>query len=413
MTLYPFQEEGSRWLAERNRAYLADFMGCGKTVQACDAARRVGAKSVLVICPASATENWRREWKEWGTQGVPFAPRSFDYVRRNDRIMGQWDLVIIDEAHYCKSRNAKRTIAALDVARKSRRVWLLSATPMPNHPGELWAPLRALWPEIPKALGLNSHQQWMQHFCRFVDTKFGPKVYGSKNTDDLKPYLKQIMLRRTIEEVGLQLPPLRVDVSLLPKDPGINEDDDMHRALAAMEREEALGDDAQMARLRRTLGEFKAPAIADILAEELRERQYPKIVVLAYHHSVLDVLRKKLSPFGVMGFDGSTPAQSRQFAIDVFRDDPSIRVFVAQQTAAGIAVNLQVASEIVLVEPSWSPDEDAQAISRIHRIGSTHPCRARIFAVAGTLDEAMQRVRASKIKMQVSLGLRDGKDAAQ
>jgi SNF2 family DNA or RNA helicase len=214
-----------------------------------------------------------------------------------------------------------------------------------------------------------------------------------------------------------------VDVSLLPKDPGLNDDDDdddddegMHRALAAMEREEALGDEAQMARLRRILGEFKAPAIADIIAdiiaEELKERQYSKIVVLAYHHSVLDTLRKKLSPFGVMGFDGSTPTQSRQFAIDVFRDDPSIRVFVAQQTAAGVAVNLQVASEIVLVEPSWSPDEDAQAIARIHRIGSTHACRARIFAVAGTLDEAMQRVRASKIKMQVSLGLRDGKDAA-
>jgi len=412
--LYPYQEEGVRFLLNHDRAYLADEMGLGKTVQAARAAYyytngRGGHVNALVIAPASALENWRREWKEWGPPGN-FAAISYSSRALRDGTArgGDWDVVILDEAHYVKNPRAKRTLAALNVARSAPRTWLLSGTPMPNHPGELWAPIRALWPEVPARLGVKSHWGWFTKFNHWTQTRYGPRPYGVKNADILREELRNFMLRRRLEDVALDLPPLRVDVSLLPKDAGFEtaleragvDPENLMKRLEAEDTEEG-----STSRLRRLLGEYKAPRIGEILLKELDDRAYPKIVVLAYHRAVMGRLRGQLSPHGVVGFHGGTPPAERQEAIDTFREDPTVRVFLAQQTAAGIAINLQMASEIVLVEPDWTPNGNAQAIKRIHRIGQDRPCRARIFAVAGSLDEGLMRTVATKTRIQADVGL--------
>ena len=74
-------------------------------------------------------------------------------------------------------------------------------------------------------------------------------------------------------------------------------------------------------------------------------------------------------------------------------------MFLAQQGAAGTGITLTRASEIVLVEPSWSPAYNEQAIKRIHRIGQEHPCRARLFAVPDSLDAALMVTLARKTVM--------------
>jgi SWI/SNF-related matrix-associated actin-dependent regulator of chromatin subfamily A-like protein 1 len=410
LKLFDYQQEGVEFLASRRRGYLADDMGLGKTAQAIRAAVRGGSRRTLVIAPASAIPNWYAEWKLWGN-GAVFGAMSYDRLVRSDTVKGgDWDVVILDEAHYVKTRGAKRTLAALTVARDAPRAMLLSGSPMPNHPGELWAPLRALWGEIPSELGIRCYSEWLDVFTRWQQTIYGPKVWSAKNLGLLRPHLQRVMLRRRLEEVGLQLPPLRIDAHLLPKDRTFDEaleraGMDADQLGEAMEGES--GEDGSLSRLRRYVGEYKAPRVAELITDELAHRAYSKIVVLAHHHSVLEILRDRLAPFGVVGFDGTTPIPQRQVAIEDFRTG-SARVFVAQQSAAGIAINLQVASEIVLVEPPWSPDELLQAVKRIHRIGSTEPCRARLFGVADTLDEGMTATRVRKARMAVELGFQGG-----
>jgi SWI/SNF-related matrix-associated actin-dependent regulator of chromatin subfamily A-like protein 1 len=407
--LFPYQQEGVDFLAARPRAYNADDMGLGKTVQAC-AAAALFSRRTLVVAPASALPNWYREWQVWGNSGS-FAAVSYDrLVRRQGEFEGRdWDVVILDEAHYTKTRGAKRTIAALTLARDAQRCWLLSGTPMPNHPGELWAPLRALWPGVPRQLGIERYSEWLDRFCRWTPSIYGPKIWGGKNLEQLKPYLRRLMIRRRLEDVGMQLPPLRVDVHLLPNDGSLDaalaqQELDPASIRAMMRAEELQGEEASLSRLRRLLGSLKAAAVGELVAEELKTRQYRKVVVLAHHHATLDILRRALEPYDVVGFTGKTPAWERQAAIDDFQLGAA-RVFLGQQTAAGIAINLQAASEIVIVEPAWSPDDNAQAIKRVHRIGSERPVRARIFALAGTLDEDVMQVTARKTRMQVDLGL--------
>ena len=412
LTLYPYQEEGVEWLVENPRAnlYLADEMGLGKTVQAIVAAQRLGAERILVICPAAGIGNWRREWLEWSDGTGRLRVTSYDRLVRHYRKIRKagWDLVILDEAHYAKTPSAKRTRRALTIASEASQAWLLSGTPMPNHTGELWAPTKYLWPEFPARFGITQAAQWLEAFAKCTPSRYGPRPYAVKNVHLLKPFLAEVMLRRTWQQVGLDLPPLRVDVSLLERDEAFASQ------LAAMLADggidyvlEAESDDPHTSRLRHFLGRYKARKVGDILVKEMADGAYEKIVVLGYHHDTLDALGETFTAaeIGYVGFRGGATTSQRQAAIDDFDERPEVRVFLAQSTSAGIAINLQSAHELVLVEPGWSPPQNFQAIKRIHRIGQKHPCRARMFAVPDTLDDRIMEVIAQKLRMITEVGL--------
>lgn len=405
MKPYPYQLEGIDFLRSHSRAYLADEMGLGKTVQSLVAV--ADEDRVLVIAPAAALGNWRKEIVTWGNG------QHFDVMSYADRRLRDGDVdgstygaVILDEAHYLKSRKAKRTRYVFDVAKGSPRVILLSGTPMPNNATELWTMFDALWPDMLDGRNHTFHK-WLNHFTRWRPTKYGPKVYGHKNAVELKHMLESVMLRRKLRDVALDLPSLRVTLHTLP---AVSEftrglDDAARLTLAEMAAEEAQTD-ASISRIRRLLGALKAPMIAETLRTELSERQYNKIVVLYYHKDVGNTLEAALESFGVVRMDGSTPATKRQGMIDAFTDDSGVRVFLGQQQSAGEALNLQAASEVVLVEPAWTPDANRQAIKRVHRIGQKDPCRARMFGVEGTLDEAVMKVILLKTQLQTTVGLR-------
>ena len=324
LTLYPYQEEGVAWLTESDRAnqYLADEMGLGKTVQAIEAMKRLGVTRPLVICPASAVSNWRLEWRTWGSAGRLGITSYGRLIRHYRKIRkGGWDLVILDEAHYVKTPSAKRARHALTIASEAPMAWLLSGTPIPNHTGELWAPIKYLWREFPARFGITTSAQWLDAFAKTRPTRYGAQPYAVKNAHLLKPFLNDIMLRRKWQEVGLDLPPLRVDTQFLPHDSAFA--DRLAEMVAGVGIDyvmEAQSDDPHVSRLRHFLGMYKAEKVATILVQEIRDQQYDKIVVLAHHHDTLDMLALRFSEAGInhVGFRGSASSTQRQRAIDQF-----------------------------------------------------------------------------------------------
>lgn len=406
MGLYPYQKAGVAYLTSHRRAYLADVMGLGKTVQAAAAAALVKPASTLVVAPASTLPNWRREWEKWAG-GVPVTVMSYDQARIRQP-KDPFELVILDEAHYVKTISAKRTKVALSLAQAADWAWLLSGTPMPNHVLELWAPVRYLWLDEAREHGIHNSTEWANAFAITRDTIWGPKPVALKNPAALRMLLSKFMLRRTLEAASVDLPPLRVEVSAVDWDgdleqeliaAGLTEED-----VKLLERDEL--EQGKMSTVRRILGDLKvAPACAAI-AEDLSSGALAKIVVLAHHRSVMDRAEKELKKFGLVRIDGSTPPASRDNVVQQFMYDQETKVFLGQQTASGTGLNLQAASEVVLLEPSWSPAENAQAIARVHRLGqSATSCRARIFVLPGTLDDVVMSVLANKTKMQTLAGL--------
>ena len=130
MNLFPYQIEGAAFLAARKYALLADEMGLGKSGQAVAACDRGNAKRILVLCPASVRYNWDREFGRFSPRGRPSALLltgkdpicpdgvtvcSYDLLRVkavHKLLMAQtWDVLILDEVHYLKSKLAARTRA--------------------------------------------------------------------------------------------------------------------------------------------------------------------------------------------------------------------------------------------------------------------------------------------------------------
>jgi SWI/SNF-related matrix-associated actin-dependent regulator 1 of chromatin subfamily A len=302
------------------------------------------------------------------------------------------DHLIVDEAHYCKNPQAKRTRAALKLANRSPRVWFLSGTPMPNHPGELYPVFRAVWPDlIPE--GIGGYLAWLDRFCHWTTNDYGSvKVYGAKNTALLRDMLDKIMLIRTAEDVALDLPEIRFEEMRVTVTEDLPDADEA-AVLQAVRRGEQSKSTSE---LRHALGVEKAKAVVPVLLDELQDTTH-KLVVMAYHRKALDILENALP--GSTRVDGSTPDLTRETAIRRFQEPGGPRIFLGQITAAGIGVTLTAASEMVILEPSWSPADNQQAAKRIHRISQDRPCRVRMVYAPNTLDEGIQRVVSRKLKM--------------
>jgi len=418
-TAYPYQIEGIDFLASRKAALLADDPGLGKTFQAIKACDKARALYVLIICPAGVVENWKREIKahregDWSAVVV-----SFEKAMGSGRaalIAREWCALIVDEAHYLKSISAKRTANIYGkraemrpkdypVAGKAQQVWLLTGTPMPNNTSELYPHLRALAPETVSSekTGLPwTLYQFQAAYCQMRNTGFGQTIVGSRNEEKLNGKLKSFMLRRRKADVLKDLPPMRFAELWLEGDVDGMELEDADAIREVLETEGVAGlrklaFDGGVAKLRRLTGVAKALPAADWINTWLDSTpEDRKIVVFAHHHDVLDTLYDKLHTRAVQ-YHGHIKKDERQRAVDRMQNDPSVRVFIGQITAAGVGLTLTAASDLLFVESSWVPAENDQAAQRIHRIGQTEPCLVRYAMLAGSIDEDIQRACMRKM----------------
>jgi SNF2 family DNA or RNA helicase len=111
---------------------------------------------------------------------------------------------------------------------------------------------------------------------------------------------------------------------------------------------------------------------------------------------------------GFTSIRGDQTPKARKAAIEAFDNDPEVSVIVCSLTAAGVGINLQVASNVVLAELSWTSAEQTQAIDRVHRIGQAEPVTAWRIIAAQTIDSRL----AQLIDDQAGLAARalDGSD---
>lgn len=451
-TPFPYQVVGSDWLALQPQALLADEMGLGKSAQVVRACDIVGAKNILILCPASVRVNWEREFERFSpmdrpstvvftgadkipSTGVVICSYDLAVTHAHEFKAKQWDVLVLDEAHYLKERSAKRTKAIYGrgsnfpgIAKFAKHVWRLTGTPAPNDASELWTHL--------KSAGLTTDPYWdfTFRYCAGFDSSYGYKITGHKNTEELKTLLAKFMLRRTKEQVMSELPPINyqhVTVERSKVDIEIDffeqirmagseakffetlkvQDQTLRQALDAIsaghtERpaESRLGILESMApaltTLRRYIGMAKLPAIMEILKAELDADPKLKLVLFAVHQSVIDGARKALSKYGAVTLYGGTPPAKRQANIDKFMNHPKCRVFIGNIQAAGVGIDgLQKASsELCFLEQDWTPSNNAQAAMRVHRIGQSKSVRVRIFNLHKSVDEQVQVTLARKAR---------------
>ena len=437
--MYPTtqQIEGAEFLASRRTALLADEPGYGKTAQAIIACDLVGARSILVITTASARANWLAEFEAWSLEQrsaaaiyeghtaswaasrfevlvVSWALVATSFVL-NALMKRRWDVLILDESHYCANvetdgKPVRRTVAVLGkdgIASRADRVWCLTGTPIPNTPDDIYPTLRALAPSLLKVPqwcvdpngrrfpDVSTYETFLARYCVTERRQgwFGKvkvRHVAGQNLAELNERLQPFMLARKMSD----LPPLRVSVFTVESDGPVPHDADEADILAAAETGTTDDLDMHIGPLMRITGRLKAAACAERITDEQNAKRRP--IVLFYRHvEAGDVLERALQKFKPVRVDGSVVGRKRAEAIYRFQSGQA-GIFLAQIQACSEAITLTAANEAMFVECSFVPAQMTQALFRIYRRGQTRPCLVRVAALRGSIDEALMRVVTRK-----------------
>lgn len=428
---FPFQIIAAEWMASKQSCFLADEMRVGKTPAAIRACDLVAAENILVICPANARINWGREFQRFSpldrptqvvmpgekprTSGTVIVSYETSVAHADILKSVRWHVLIGDEIHRCKERTSQRTKALYGANKRSHgiidsseRMWRLSGTPCPKDVSELWTHLHSA------GLAPESYWDFTFHFTTGFETTYGYQITGIKNVDELKTRLSGFMLRRTLKEVMPDLPSISFETVTVPRSEAClsSEFRDCFSQLTQIDRElqDALavaGPEKQIdilestatssATLRRYVLACKLPAIAEQLETDL-DSGIDKMVLFCVHKLGVEWMAERLKKYGVVVLYGDTPVKKRQPAIDRFRHDKTCRIFIGNIQAAGEAIDLTPCSEIVYLESSWVPGENAQAAMRLRGVNQKWPVRARIFALFNSVDERVAEVLTRRTK---------------
>lgn len=422
----PFQAAGIHYATYCEHTLFADPPGLGKTIQSIGHANAENFQSGLILCPTSLQHNWKRELEKWSTVSHKieiYHPKTFDV--RGDRTLlifpysyasmlgavkqvlewqkfrGKIDWMSLDEVHYLKNTEAKRTkyvFAKNGLIARAKRVHALSGTPIVNRPMELYPVIANL---APQSIGAMSKFEYGIHFCAGFKGPWGWDFSGASNLKLLGMKLRShFMVRRNKEDVLTDLPdkypPNLVYIDPSKKAGGLIQEFKTFDTDLAIKRA-VTADFTEISRVRRELGEDKIEAGIEYLKTQL-EGGHEKIVVFAHHKSVIDGLEKGLSEFRPVSVKGDTDPLDRQKAVDRFQQDKTTRLFIASIGAGSVGFTLTAASYVVFVEFSWVPGENEQAIDRTHRIGQTKAVQVDFLVHEGSLDERVLKVLLGKMK---------------
>jgi SWI/SNF-related matrix-associated actin-dependent regulator 1 of chromatin subfamily A len=424
------QKEAIQKLVENKKFILADDMGLGKTTSTIIAALEAGAKKILIICPATLKINWKREIENYSdkptyiAEGKNFSTKhdfviiNYDIIKNfhdpkkkddSQILRADFDLVIIDEAHYIKNAQAQRTKLINDLVKKVDRLWLLTGTPMTSRPIDYYNLLSLIDSPVAK--------NWMAYvirYCQGYQFKVGPRkvwnVMGASNLEELRDRTVGLTLRRLKEDV-LDLP----DKIITP----------VYLRLKSKLYEEVMGDYynwyeknpeesksltvqfTKLTKVRQIIADEKIAQTIE-LAENIIE-QDKKVIIFC---NFTDSLNKICEHFGktAVKLDGSMSKGERQLSVDQFQDNEKVKVFVGNIKAAGVGLTLTSAEAVIMNDLSFLPSDHSQAEDRAYRYGQKNNVLVYYPIFENTIEGIIYDILANK-KQVISTILGDNQNS--
>ena len=421
----PYQRSGIVYMLAHPQSMQADEMGLGKTLQALAATEACKGYPELTLAPASLLRNWKNEagrWVPWRKVQVITKSKtaidptaeivivSYDVAKGHEGIKAaRWVTVIADEAHALKNGNSARAKALGPVIAGAKNRWLLSGTPLKNRPADLIEPLRMLG----HLDALGGWRTYVTRYCAGRQGRYGWEIDGASNLTELRTHLAGLgFVRRVKSDVLTELPAKIRTVLPVELDSragrGIRDAETAlrdviagkTRALSDVANDDAGGRGGDvlgaLARLRRAVGVAKVAAACEWIDGALAQGEKP--LVFAHHKDVLDGIENHLREADVsfVRLDGGTPVATRQDLVDRFQSSEKVRVFLGSMSAAGQGITLTAASQVLIVEQSWTPAEMDQAEDRAHRLGQRDTVVATHLIAIGTIDEPVLDLISTK-----------------
>jgi len=445
--LWGFQRAGVAFLAIAQQAILADEMGAGKTVTVISALRRLHAYRhqifpVLCIVPNSTKGQWRRHWERW-FPGVRVSVVGGSATSRRDALAEEADVyvihweavqlhsrlsgygsirllkcadcdprkgdpdlkksrcevhekelnqiafrsVIVDEAHFMKNPEAKRTRAIWRVMRgpEVKFAYALTGTPIGDNPEDLWPIMHGLHPaEYP------TKDSYVRRYCLQSYTWTGEIVTVGIRPDTRSEFFGFFDARFRRMPKALVLPHLPAVVPetrecpMSPKQAKAYRD--MEKHLMAEVGDDVLVAPNNLAKQTRLLQFASATCELDPLTNEVTMTEpspkvdelllvmreaYNPVLVCAESRKLIELAsarltREKITHELLVG--GMTDDMREAVLLQL--ETGKLQALLFTMKAGGTGVDMTGADKMVRMDRSWSMLVNYQTINRYHRIGS-------------------------------------------
>lgn len=388
-TMRRYQIFGTKFALEQKRVILGDEMGLGKTMQALGVLAqrsKLGAKRMLVVCPASVVINWTREITErtdlspikihgdnheinladWRMDGG-LALTTFDMLKRfglsdEELVALDLDTLIVDEAHFAKNLHTGRSREVQRWAKLTPHVVFMTGTPMENRVEEFMGLVGMLDRELAQKLDM-------------AVLSAGPEPF--------KVAVAPVYLRRNGLEVLKELPDL-IEITEDCDWSGVSKDF----------YTDAVTKGNFMAMRRAAYVPFpgavpsKMERLLELVDEAFENNE--KVIVFSFFRKVIDSVIEHLGEKAMGPITGGVSPARRQEIIDSFTNSLTPKVLVGQIQAAGTGLNIQSASVVILCEPQIKPSLETQAIARAHRMGQVKTVQVHRLHIETSVDAGMR-----------------------
>ena len=410
----PYQLEGVRFLINQMRsgALLADWMGLGKTATTVTALRALNSKTV-VVCPSYVRGVWQAETAKWWSKlhsDAVYLPATrtqstippetkmvvihYDILTSWLQALGEWAprILVFDEGQNLAGGGTKRAEAAHALAAETPLRALLTGTPLANRPRDIFNVVETI---SPGRFG-GDFFRFGQRYCnghktqiemRSGETKTVWDFDGSSHEDELGRRLGWFMLRRTKQDVKLEIPPKQrqlVWVETKAKAKRFKPTERSGRVLRAAL--EAAADAKLQEGVDIALGDAQSGA---------------KVVVYTWRRSVAEWVHRSAKMAGVDTelIHGGVAAMNRGKYIDRARTSPEGKghVLAATIDSCATGIDLSFASIGVVLELTYEPHELLQMEARQDRFGQKNPVLFRYVLQRGSVDELIASTIIAKL----------------
>lgn len=395
-TLYPYQEQGFRWMSymvdESHGCLLGDEMGLGKTIQVIAVILNLiqqGKGPILVIAPVSLLANWKNEISKFAPvlrvliHHGPQRTGNYSDFKKYDviisaysavcsdfSIMGMinWDLVILDEAQNIKNHDSQRAKFIKRIKRKSSIA--VTGTPFENHITDVWSLMDFIFPGIFGTV-----------------TQFTSKVPDNlEGGQMIEPVVTPLILRRLVIDVAKDLPEkVVIPQPLQMSDAEIREYNALRNVISDTLSSEGISImTIQRLRMFCTHPDVSSGALVSNpyetsikyqrlteLVEEIISKG-EKVIIFTSFTKMIDIIVNDLAVrflVKTMSIYGETPISERQTIVDQFNEYPHPAVLVLNPRAAGVGLNITGANHVIHYNLEWNPAIEDQASARAYRRG--------------------------------------------
>lgn len=422
-------------------------MGTGKTAMTIFAMKEIQPERALVVCLPSIIYNWKKSIEDLIGLDYQVLPLSQSTRAARLKTLAKWkdrprnvvivnyealntlgneiveyrpDLIVCDESQMIKNHKSIRT-RAIKIIRdkaKTKYKWILTGTPTPNDPLDIWSQMDFIRPGYlhPNFFAFRAR------YANVVKMAGFSKIVGFKNLDELRDKVARYTFRLTKDQF-LSLPNKEFEVMT------VELSEKSKAAYRSMKQNLMAEVDGcvvsaqviltKMLRLQqitsgfvktdegeiREIGTEKLDCLMDLLSgiEE-------KVVVWCrFDHEIkriADRLNEIGRPFHVL--KGGIKPEDRQAMIDEFQSDRNKKdVFISNPQAGGAGITLTAARYAIYFSRSFSFGDSAQSEDRIHRIGQTQDVTYIDLVADKTIDSYIIKSLHAKQAMSSYMNARD------